>query len=271
MRHISTGIGVMAIVLAISSAYAQDCGGETCLSSEFCQLPEGVCDPEQMPEQGVCVEPPLYCYDPYDAVCGCDGITYENECTATQWHRSIDFQGECPAPELCGGFSGNVCYDPEEYCYFDDNWCCCDLIGHCLDIPVECPVECSPVCGCDGESYLSFCELQMAPTNLKHEGDCDEILWFRFASQDELTWRNTARVTFYNLYREIVTEWPPLDSGDCLQEDIPDNGTFVIDDPPGAGELWLFLVTGQFPEGEGGMGRITTDCSLRVPKAACGG
>jgi hypothetical protein len=269
MRHISTATGVIVIFLAISSAHAQNCGGQHCLSSEFCQLPEGVCDPEQMAVQGICVEPPLYCYDPYEAVCGCDGITYENECTATQWHRSIDFQGECPAPEYCGGFSGNICYDPEEYCYMDG--CCCDLPGQCIDIPAQCPTICNPVCGCDAvTSYLNRCEAEAAPSNVMHAGDCDEIPNVKFVASNELIWWTQHAADSYNLYRKVVVEWPPQDYGQCLQEGISSNSTFVNEEPASPGELWLLLLTGQYPAGEGSMGRVSADCSLRVPEAACG-
>jgi hypothetical protein len=271
MHHFSMGFGVVFIILAISSAHAQVCGGEHCLSSEFCQLPEGLCDPDEMPLQGVCVDVPWTCDDPYEPVCGCDGNTYANECTAAQWRQSIDFQGECPAPEFCGGFSGNICYDPEEYCYLDWDGCCCDLPGHCFDIPAQCPTTCNPVCGCDAvTSYLNRCEAEAAPSNVMHAGDCDEIPYVKFVAFNELTWWTQPAAESYNLYRKVVVEWPPQDYGQCLQEGISGNSTFVNEKPTSPGELWLLLLTGQYPAGEGSMGRETAGCSLRVPEAACG-
>jgi YVTN family beta-propeller protein len=74
----------------------QVCGGiigATCDDGEFCEFPVGTCDVSD--RQGVCVEIPVACPDNVDPVCGCDGITYGNDCEADTVGVSIDHVGPC--------------------------------------------------------------------------------------------------------------------------------------------------------------------------------
>ena len=64
-----------------------DCGAEF-----YCKRPEGNCDGE-----GVCTLIPEVCPDVYDPICGCDGLTYGNECEAAMEGMSVDYRGECSA------------------------------------------------------------------------------------------------------------------------------------------------------------------------------
>jgi hypothetical protein len=64
-----------------------------CRDHQFCKLPEGICDLNDAP--GICIAPPRVCSDDYDFVCGCDGVTYSNECYAAAAGISIRHHGQC--------------------------------------------------------------------------------------------------------------------------------------------------------------------------------
>ncbi len=64
-----------------------DCG-----AGEYCEKAVGDCDGE-----GVCIPLPVNgaCPGVWDPVCGCNGVTYSNNCIATMAGVSIDYYGEC--------------------------------------------------------------------------------------------------------------------------------------------------------------------------------
>ncbi|XP_062961532.1 agrin isoform X2 [Cynocephalus volans] len=115
------------------------CRGVQCTFGATCAVKNG---------EAVC-ECPQACSGTYDPVCGSDGVTYSNACeleaTACALGREIrvarrgpcDHCGQCRFGALCEAETGR---------------CVC---------PSECVASAQPVCGSDGHTYASECELHV--------------------------------------------------------------------------------------------------------------
>ena len=149
--------------------------GIPCDAGEFCEFPPDTC--EVSDNAGVCVTIPLGCPDVWDPVCGCDGVTYGNDCERQAAGAQLAHEGECDAANVCGTIAGIPC-DEGEFCQFPPDTCeVADNAGECVAVPLTCPLIFDPVCGCDGRTYGNDCARRAARAQLAHEGECrDEVV-----------------------------------------------------------------------------------------------
>ncbi len=143
-----------------------------CPDGYFCELPEGECDPDAV--AGACVEIPVDgCYELWAPECGCDGVTYDNDCYRLQAGQHLLHAGACePGPVCFPGAGtcdeGQICEIPLDSCWLDG------VTGTCTPIRDDCGFLWDPQCGCDGVTYTNECERMAALVGPDHWGECGE-------------------------------------------------------------------------------------------------
>jgi hypothetical protein len=153
---------------------SNDCGGLQglqCQTGEYCHI-EGACGAAD--EIGECRAVPEACPEIYGPVCGCDGITYSNDCFAHGAGVNVASNGECgtTTPTACGGLNGSQCAT-DEFCNYANQACgAADDLGECEPRPEACDLSYDPVCGCDGQVYGNECEANAAGVSLGSDGLC---------------------------------------------------------------------------------------------------
>lgn len=148
------------------------CGGiagEQCAEGEICMFDDGVCISDA---QGVCVTAPAGCPEVYNPVCGCDDVTYSNECFARQAQVAIAHRGACDDQLACGGDSNLEC-DEGSGCFIEPGNCAEDAAGQCRPKPEACFRIYDPVCGCDGVTYSNSCVAFASGATVASRGACE--------------------------------------------------------------------------------------------------
>ncbi|XP_015782759.1 agrin isoform X2 [Tetranychus urticae] len=144
------------------------CDGIDCPVNQICQLDEH--------RNPICRCSSL-CNDNFKPVCASDGKTYANECflrvesCRSRHNLYIIHQGDCNSSKINDKCISLNC----------SNYAMCDLsqsgTASCL-CPSECPPILKPICGNDGVTYESVCDLQRKscllnqPVKVKHYGSC---------------------------------------------------------------------------------------------------
>jgi hypothetical protein len=136
----------------------QDVPGPTCRSNGDCE-PNEYCErPECVAPKGGCQLRPIFCSPDRNVVCGCDGVTYWNDCLRRQRGATLAALGECKVPAKCR--FGNECPGPAASCARivpGGQPCPPDLLGFCWVLPEVCPppdlgeptvLECGPANTC---------------------------------------------------------------------------------------------------------------------------
>jgi hypothetical protein len=143
-------------------------GGVTCGTGTFCLKSEGACDASA---EGVCTPLPSDCPAEVDPACGCNGVTYSNDCIADALGVTVASDGPCEPVRVCDVVTGASCLTGQ-FCEAAVGDCAGATPGGCVDIPTSCSVIPGEVCGCDGLTYLNACFAEAAGVNVAATGAC---------------------------------------------------------------------------------------------------
>ncbi len=136
---------------------------DECAGDHYCARPTGACA-----TPGHCEPRPTSCMPVWEPVCGCDGVTYDNACSAAEAGKSLEYEGPC-VPPFC---ETNTDCQGVGYCAKTEGNC--GGLGDCLPAPIVCVPLWDPVCGCDGNTYDNSCYAARVGENVHYPGECAE-------------------------------------------------------------------------------------------------
>jgi hypothetical protein len=124
--------------------------GEGCLEDELCNWePQHACGRDHA--EGTCVMRATgFCPDLAFLVCGCDGVTYSNQCHTDSRGVAVDYGGPCrPAGVFVACTSSADCPMDDEVCVDDPrNTCAPGGNASCPGVCVHAASSCSPDLTC---------------------------------------------------------------------------------------------------------------------------
>jgi Kazal-type serine protease inhibitor-like protein len=175
---LSTALLAIALLLggalALEAQTGATCGGIgalKCPENQACQFPAGMCNAPDL--AGTCVAVPKNCPKEGPRICGCDGVTYPNECELLKAGVREAKKGACGATEQRKTCKSNAdCTQPNNFCEFKTGTCGTTGSGRCTLEPQICPQIFDPVCGCDDKTYPNDCIRRGAGVSLKSTGEC---------------------------------------------------------------------------------------------------
>jgi hypothetical protein len=112
-------------------ASGADCGANLFCSKSSCGA-----------ESGTCELRPITCDDPIGPVCGCDGVTYWNDCFRLQGGVNVEAAGECRENAVSCNDDGSGCPAASASCARilpPGAPCGPGIVGVCWVLPAECP------------------------------------------------------------------------------------------------------------------------------------
>lgn len=174
--HVLLSIGLIVLFGAVASTEAQTgqtCGGIAalkCPEGQACQFPANQCNVADL--AGTCVPVPETCPKQGPPICGCDGVTYANECELLKAGARPDRQGACKGGQSKSCKSNADCTGQNEFCEFKAGTCSEKGAGKCMVKPEICTQIFQPVCGCDNKTYPNDCFRSQAGVSLKATGEC---------------------------------------------------------------------------------------------------